>query len=208
MANVNQEQTAKENFENELDASFWNQRWHTGQTGWDIGYASPPITQYLEHYTNKNAAILIPGCGNAYEAEYLATNGFTNVTLVDIAEEAVARLAEKFKNTPQVKVLCEDFFHHQGQYDLIIEQTFFCAQVLERRKEYVQKMASLLRENGLLMGVLFGVHFEKQGPPFGGNKETYEVLFRSYFQIEKLATCYNSIHPRAGTELFFVFKKK
>ena len=31
-------------YDNELDASFWNERWITGQTGWDIGYASPPVT--------------------------------------------------------------------------------------------------------------------------------------------------------------------
>ena len=55
----------------ELDVAFWNNRWATGQTGWDIGYASPAITTYLQQYENKNAAILIPGCGNAHEAEFL-----------------------------------------------------------------------------------------------------------------------------------------
>jgi SAM-dependent methyltransferase len=195
-------------FKNELDASFWNQRWATGQTGWDIGYASPPITTYMEQYQNKNAAILIPGCGNAYEAEYLAANDFTNITLVDISAEAVAGLKEKFKASPQVKIICEDFFQHQGKYDLIIEQTFFCAQVKERRHEYVRKMAALLNDNGQLTGILFGVHFENPGPPFGGDKEEYITIFGLYFQIKKMEPCYNSIAPRSGTELFIQLIKK
>ena len=97
-------------FENELDASFWNQRWISGQTGWDIGYASPPLVKFMEGYPNKDAAILSPGCGNAYEAAHFADNGFSNITLVDISEEAVSRLREKFKHTPQIKIHCEDFF--------------------------------------------------------------------------------------------------
>lgn len=208
MENKDTDTGNKKMYENELDASFWNQRWKTGQTGWDIGYASPPITTYIDQYKNKQAAILIPGCGNAYEAEYLATHGFTNITLVDIAAEAVAGLRQKFKTFPQIKVLCEDFFLHKGKYDLIIEQTFFCAQVLERRKEYAQKMAELLNDSGQLTGVLFGVNFENPGPPFGGSSDEYKTIFDPWFRIEKMEPCYNSITPRAGSELFINFRKR
>ncbi|MBS1628345.1 MAG: methyltransferase [Bacteroidetes bacterium] len=194
--------------ENELNAAFWNECWQTNHTGWDIGYASTPLKEYINQYSNKKAAILIPGCGNAYEASYLIEKNFTNITLIDIAEEAVLRLKEKFKNYHQVTILCENFFQHQGKYDLIIEQTFFCAQVLERRKEYVEKIASLLNNNGKLIGVLFNVDFEKQGPPFGGNKVEYETLFSPYFHIHTMQSCYNSIQPRAGSELFINLIKK
>lgn len=198
----------KEKYENELDASFWNQRWQTGQTGWDVGYASPPITKYMEQYSNKHAAILIPGCGNAYEAEYLVTNGFTNVTLLDIAPEAVSRLKEKFIKSSHIKVLCGDFFEHEAKYDLIIEQTFFCAQVLQRREEYVRKAASLLKDKGRLTGILFDKIFGEQGPPFGGNKEEYKTIFTPYFHIKTMEPCYNSIPPRASSELFIILEKK
>lgn len=195
-------------YANELDASFWNARWKAGQTGWDVGYATPPITEYMQQYKNKNAAILIPGCGNAYEAEFLVENDFTNITLLDIAEEAVNKLKEKFKLSSQIKVVCDDFFNHQQKYDLIIEQTFFCAQVLERREEYVKKTSSLLNNNGQIMGVLFGVEFEKFGPPFGGNIDEYKKLFEPYFTIKTMDVCYNSIAPRANSELFINLLKK
>ena len=107
------------------DQTYWNTRWEKGETGWDIGYAAPAITEYMLQYPDKKAAILIPGCGNAYEAEWLAQQGFTNITVIDIAPKAVARLKEKFQHLLSVKIFCEDFFHHHGKYDLIIEQTFF-----------------------------------------------------------------------------------
>ncbi|MBX2931412.1 MAG: methyltransferase [Chitinophagaceae bacterium] len=195
-------------YANELDASFWNERWINKQTGWDVGYATPPITEFMKQYENKHAAILIPGCGNAYEAEFLIANGFTNITLLDIAEEAVKSLTEKFQSSTQINIVCDDFFHHQKKYDVIIEQTFFCAQVLERREEYIKKVHSLLNNNGQLIGVLFGITFEKEGPPFGGDIITYQQLFEPYFSIKTMEPCYNSIAPRAGAEIFIHLIRK
>lgn len=199
---------AARKYPNELGETFWNLRWQTGQTGWDVGYATPPITEYVNQYPDKNAAVLIPGCGNAYEAAYLLSKGFTDITLLDIAPEAVARLQQKFDGSPAIKVLNGDFFEHQGQYDLILEQTFFCSLVLERRQDYVLKMSELLKPEGRLAGVLFDVDFGKTGPPFGGSRDAYAALFQPYFNIKKLAPCYNSIPPRAGSELFFELTPK
>ena len=162
----------------------------------------------MQQYPHKNAAILIPGCGNAYEAEYLVTNGFTNITLIDISPKAAELLKQKFTNTTQVKVLCEDFFHHRGKYDIIIEQTFFCAIPPYRRKEYAQKAASLLNKDGKIIGVLFDKKFDKPGPPFGGCPCEYKPIFESHFIIKVMNECYNSIKPRAGSEVFINLVKK
>ena len=193
---------------NELNADFWNHRWKSGLTGWDIGYASPPLVEYMSQYEDKSVSILIPGCGNSYEAENLLSKGFDDITLIDISEELTNRLRERFKKAPQVKVIYEDFFNHVGQYDLILEQTFFCAQILERREEYVRHIASLLKRGGRLVGVLFNVDFGKEGPPFGGDENEYRKLFSGLFDIRVMSPCYNSIPPRAGSELFVVMVKK
>lgn len=193
---------------NELNADFWNHRWKSGLTGWDIGYASPPLVEYMSQYEDKSVSILIPGCGNSYEAENLLSKGFDDITLIDISEELTNRLRERFKKTPQIKVIYEDFFNHVGQYDLILEQTFFCAQILERREEYVRHIASLLKRGGRLVGVLFNVDFGKEGPPFGGDENEYRKLFSGLFDIRVMSPCYNSIPPRAGSELFVVMVKK
>ncbi|MNY60622.1 hypothetical protein D3C86_1972000 [compost metagenome] len=64
-------------------------------------------------------------------------------------------------------------------------------------------MIALLAPGGKLTGLLFNRTFEQPGPPFGGDKKEYEALFSSNVRIKKMETCYNSIKPRAGFELFF-----
>lgn len=193
---------------NILDEKYWNARWQNAETGWDIGYAAPAITKYVDGIKDKNIAILIPGCGNAYEAAYLIEQGFTHITLIDFAPKAVEHLQEKFGDNASIKIINGDFFEHEGSYDLILEQTFFCAILPNRRIDYAQKMQELLKVNGSLVGVLFDRDFGNPTPPFGGNKAEYLAIFEPYFTIEKMETCYNSIQPRAETELFINFNKK
>ena len=190
-----------------LDQHYWEAQYKTNATGWDLGKVSPPIKEYIDTLENKNSSILIPGCGNSYEAEYLLSKGFTNITLIDIAPSLVKNLQEKFKNNPNIKIVLGDFFEHEGQYDLILEQTFFCALPPELREKYVRKMYQLLSDKGKLVGLLFNKTFEG-GPPFGGSKTEYELLFKQYFDFIKMDLCQNSIKPRANSELFIEFRKK
>jgi SAM-dependent methyltransferase len=118
----------------------------------------------------------------------------------------VANLQEKFRNYPNIKIVLGDFFEHQGKYDLIIEQTFFCALPPTMRQKYVLEMHKILTTKGLLVGLLFNRTFDG-GPPFGGSKAEYELLFKDYFDFKIMETCHNSIAPRVNTELFFELQK-
>ena len=189
-----------------LDAAYWEAQYEAKTTGWDLGQVSPPIQAYVDTVADKNSRILIPGCGNSYEAEYLLEHGFTNITVIDIAPTPVAVLKEKFKNNPNIQIVLGDFFKHQGKYDLIIEQTFFCALPPTLRQKYVWKMHQLLAEEGILAGLLFNRTFES-GPPFGGSKEEYQKLFAAAFDFIKMDLSENSIAPRANSELFINLKK-
>lgn len=191
-----------------LDQNFWNQRWETQQTGWDIGYASTPLVSFMDSYLDKDAKILIPGCGNAHEAAYLLDQGFKNLTLIDIAPLAIENVRKRFKENPHIEIILGDFFEHVGQYDLMLEQTFFCALEPKLRTQYANKASSLLNKNGRIVGVLFGKEFEKEGPPFGGSKEEYVSIFEMAFEIERMDLCYNSIQARKGTELFINLRRK
>ena len=82
----------------ELNENFWNDKYTTNQTGWDLKAPSTPLKGYIDQLEDKNIRILIPGCGNAYEAEYLLEQGFTNITLIDISEIVVEKIKEKFKH--------------------------------------------------------------------------------------------------------------
>lgn len=190
-----------------LDKNYWNDRYTKGESSWDIGYISGPLKGYVDQLYDKNISILIPGCGNAYEAEYLLQNGFNNITLIDISTIAAEAIKEKFASYgDKIKVIRGDFFELQQKFELILEQTFFCALDPSLRKNYAEKMYDLLKTNGKLVGVLFNRSFD-DSPPFGGDKEEYMHLFAPLFDILVMEPAYNSIERRAGTELFIIARK-
>lgn len=83
-----------------------------------------------------------------------------------------------------------------------------CALDPSLRQAYTQKMHSLLDDNGKIAGLLFGIEFEKAGPPFGGSAEAYRQLFAPYFNIKTMEKAYNSVKPREGNELFIILIKQ
>ena len=185
-----------------LDQGFWTERYRQQETGWDIGYVSTPIKEYLDQIKDKSIKVLIPGGGNAYEAEYAWQLGFQNVWVVDISEEPLKNLADRCPDFPKEQLIHQDFFEHNGKYDLIIEQTFFCALNPELREQYAIKMKDLLKPQGKLVGLLFNVPLNQDKPPFGGHKSDYMALFKQYFKLHRMEEAYNSIPSRQGKELF------
>jgi thiopurine S-methyltransferase len=191
-----------------LNSNYWKERYNTHQTGWDAGIITTPIKEYIDQLKDKSIKILIPGCGNAHEAAYLWQQGFTNVFLLDYVAEPLNNFSEQFPEFPKEQLMLKDFFELNEKFDLILEQTFFCALDPSLRKAYAEKIHSILNPDGKLVGVLFNCEFEKQGPPFGGTKSEYLTLFESYFEVHKMEDCYNSIQPRKGNELFVILGQK
>ncbi len=193
-----------------LNDNYWSERYAAAQTGWDLGTVSPPIKAYIDQLQDKSIRILIPGCGNAYEAEYLLSQYFENITLIDISELLVNNINSiysKYIENSKLSVIYDDFFNHAGEYDLILEQTFFCALDPYLRESYAKKMHELLAPHGKLVGVMFNREFQG-GPPFGGSAEEYKGYFEPYFEFKAFEPCHNSIEPRSGAELFVNLTKK
>lgn len=191
-----------------LDSNYWKERYKTNQTGWDAGTITTPIKEYIDQLKDKSIKILIPGCGNAHEAAYLWQQGFTNVFLLDYVAEPLNNFSKHYPDFPKSQLLLKDFFELDEKFDLIIEQTFFCALDPQLRSSYADKMYQILNPEGKLVGVMFSSEFEKEGPPFGGTKSEYQSLFERYFNIMKMEVCYNSINPRKGNELFILLCPK
>ncbi len=190
---------------------YWSQRYKEARTGWDIGSPSAPLKEYIDQLSDKTLQILIPGAGNAYEAEYLWKQGFKNVCILDISELPLQEFQQRNPDFPTENLLCEDFFEHTGTYDLIFEQTFFCSfpPLPETRKKYAKHVAKLLKPAGKLVGVWFSFPLtgDMEKRPFGGSKEEYLSYFEPFFDIKIFEKAYNSIAPRAGNELFGIFIK-
>jgi hypothetical protein len=204
-----------------LNAEYWQERWTNEQTGWDIGHPNHGLIAEVKSRFPKTSKILIPGAGRGHEAEALWEEGYLNTYVCDWAPEAFESLAKsevllrvqrevppkagaKTFLTPEEaksRLIVADFFTLEGSYDLLLEQTFFCAIDPSQREQYVEQAAHLLKPLGMWMGIFFDCHFPTEGPPFGGDKETYRRLFEKHFEITKLERFEGSIGPRLGKEL-------
>ncbi|MFZ9754711.1 MAG: methyltransferase domain-containing protein [Bacteroidia bacterium] len=188
---------------------FWNGKYQVGETAWDLNGPSPALVKAFAKWQNKEARILIPGCGSAWETDALLEMGFTHITLIDIAPDLVAQLKTKYADrADRVTVLEGDFFQLEGQFDVVVEQTFFCALPPLLRSAYVRKMYHLLASKGEIVGLLFNRDFEQDGPPYGGTAEEYKGLFEPYFHLLTMENSVDSHPKRLGTELFITFEKK
>jgi SAM-dependent methyltransferase len=191
-----------------FDEQFWNNKYKNNKIGWDLGDVSPPLKAYFDQLENKALKILIPGGGNSYEAEYLFNNGFKNVFVVDVSEIALKNIKQRVPNFPEEQLIHSNFFDLDTSFDLVIEQTFFCAIHPDLRPKYAAKMNSILNPKGKLVGLLFNAKLNEDHPPFGGDKEEYLKYFQPYFSAIKMEFCYNSYSNRVGMELFIQLHKK
>ncbi len=197
--------------QNTEQQTYWTQRYQEEKTGWDIGYPSIPLQTYIDQLEGKNCAILIPGAGNAYEAEYLWNKGFENVTVLDISKIPLQAFRDRNPGFPEKQLIEGDFFKHQGTYDLILEQTFFCSFIptSENRSRYAKQMHALLKPKGKLVGLWFDIPLkgDMEKRPFGGDRTLYLSYLSPHFEVHRFEKCYNSITPRTNQELFGIFIK-
>ncbi|MBN2893802.1 MAG: methyltransferase domain-containing protein [Bacteroidales bacterium] len=192
----------------DFNVEYWDNLFLNKKTGWDIGYAAPAITEYFDQIKDKNVKILIPGAGNAYEAEYLNNNGLKNTYVLDFSTEAIKSFKKRCPNFPDERIIIQDFFEHTNKYDYIIELAFFTSFTPENRNKLVQKLSKLLNEKGKYVGLLFTHEFEKPYPPFGATKQIYDDLFLKYFNYKTFEIAYNSIKPRKNREYFIILEQK
>ena len=191
----------------DLTESFWDNRYKLHDTGWDLGEISPPLKAYFDGLTNKDLKILIPGGGNSHEAEYLHNKGFKHVYVIDLSKTALENLKLRVPSFPENHLIHGDFFDIDMVFDIIMEQTFFCAINPNLRHAYAEKAFNLLNKTGQIIGLLFDAPLNETRPPFGGSKAEYLDYFKPYFDVSLMEVCYNSHQTRAGRELFIRLKK-
>ena len=193
-----------------LDKNYWDKRYIYNKTEWDLGTFSPPIIHWLDQQKDKTINILVPGAGFGHEVIYAFENGFNNVYYLDYATKAVIKFKEKCPKFPEKQILIQDFFKLKKNdfFDVILEQTFFCALEPSLRNEYVIKCHKLLKNEGKVIGLLFNTNFNHDGPPFGGGTDDYIALFSKNFNLLEMGNSIHSVKPRKGNELWIEFEKK
>ena len=154
---------------NKLRRGFWNGKYADRHTPWDLGRESEPVRRLAASHFPSAGRVLIPGCGRGYEAVYLAERGY-RVTAVDFADEAVRFLRELAGEKGVIlEILQEDLFSldaaRNGTFDVLLEQTCFCAIDPSLYRDYEQMAHRLLAPGGRLLGVFMEVK-DIEGPPY------------------------------------------
>ena len=197
--------------EKEYSKEDWQGHYESNDLGWDLGEVAPPFVQLWKEEKLPVGKVLVPGCGRGHEVVFLAENGF-EVTAIDFSEGAITHLENALKERNlKGRVLHQDFFSlddsHDGVYDLVLEQTFFCAIAPRQRQDYALNVARILKPGGMLVGLFY--HTDKEGgPPYNTTREDIESSFSKNFEIQQLDKTSLSAEQRKDKEWLGILKRK
>jgi hypothetical protein len=184
---------------------FWDERFERGYTPWDQAGVPASFKAFVERHSPM--PVLIPGCGSAYEAWWLAERGWP-VRAIDFAPNAVeAARAQLGAHADVVEVA--DFFTYQPPFEpgWVYERAFMCALPPSRRDDYVARMAALLPAGGLLAGFFF-IGATPKGPPFGIERADLDALLSPHFELLEDEPVNDSIAVFAGRERWLTWRRR
>jgi hypothetical protein len=186
---------------------FWDERFDRRFMPWD--QAGVPEAFQAFALANRNALpnVLIPGCGSAYEALWLAQEKW-HVKAIDFSASAVAAAREQLGEHADV-VEQADFFAFQPPFETnwIYERAFLCALPRHRWQDYAARMAALLRPGALLAGFYF-LGATPKGPPFGIERDALDALLTPYFELVEEHEVTGSIDVFAGRERWLTWRRR
>jgi len=186
-------------------AEFWDERFRQGFTPWDQAGVPAAFAAFVAR--TAPLRVLIPGCGSAHEALWLAQAGWT-VRAIDFSADAVA-VARKQLGSHAALVEQADFFAYQPPFspEWVYERAFFCALPPQRRAAYVARMAELLPTGGLLAGFFFFGDSPK-GPPFPIGRAELDALLAGSFELIEDESVNDSIPVFAGRERWMSWRRR
>lgn len=185
---------------------FWDSRYRDNVTPWDAGKVPAALRAY-ETSLAPGAKILIPGCGSAYEAAYLAGRGF-DVLAIDFSPAAIEAARKTAAALGDIVRLADFFeFDFDAPFDILYERAFLCALPRKMWERYAERSARLLKPGGVIAGYFFFADSPK-GPPFGTSATELEALIGPCFTRTDEQTVTDSIDVFAGKERWMVWRRR
>jgi SAM-dependent methyltransferase len=199
------------NHDNINNPEFWESRYNSRETGWDLGQATPVFEEISQKI--KPGRICILGCGNGYDAMLFSRKGF-DVTAVDFAPTPIRRIKKAAKKQSlNISTVQDDIFNlsskYKNSFDYIVEQTCFCAIDPLKRLQYSCLAYDILKTGGQLIGLWMPLDkdIKDGGPPFGVEEKEVKHLFSKNWIIKEDRFPSKSIEPRKGREKLIIFQK-
>ena len=187
-------------------ASFWDERFERGVTPWDQAGVQPAFEAFA--LAHPGLPVLIPGCGNAWEAGWLADRHH-HVRAIDFSPAAVASAREVLGAARAASVEQADFFTYQPPFapGWVFERAFLCALPKAQRSRYATRMAELLPAGALLAGFFF-LGDTRSGPPFGIDRAELDALLAPHFELIHDQPVDGSIPVFVGRERWLTWRRR
>jgi methyl halide transferase len=199
--------------------AFWEEVYRGGRAGWDLG-GPTPVFQRLAAEAERTGKsgdgfapgrMVVLGAGRGHDAREFARHGF-DVTAVDFAADAVRSMREMSDPLAPIKIVQMDMFQlpadWNGTFDYLLEYTCFCAIDPQRRGQYADVVAGLLKPGGLYIDLAYPLDSHAGGPPFAVSVPEIMRLFgeRGFSLLQRGRTA-NSVPARRGREELLIFQK-
>lgn len=195
------------------DPEFWHSKWASNQIGFHLDDVNPLLIEHW-HKTEpkREEKIFVPLCGKSEDLVWLATK-HNQVHGVELSSIAVRSFFAEHFYTPlviqlnahhelyqfdELSIYTGDYFTAPVEtYDIVYDRAALVALPEEMRKEYVERLKSLLNPGGrILLVTLDYEQHEMAGPPFSVPQEEIEQLFAE-FSVERLhQDSANAQHPK------------
>jgi SAM-dependent methyltransferase len=186
--------------------AFWDERFERRFMPWDQAGVPSAFQAFASRHNG--AAVLIPGCGSAYEALWLAGQG-SPVKAIDFSPAAVAAAREQLGAQHAHLVEQADFFAFEPPFEpaWVYERAFLCALPPGRRTDYARRMAELMPKGALLAGFFF-FGATRKGPPFGIERAELDALLTPYFDLIEDEAVSDSIPVFAARERWLTWRRR
>jgi len=188
----------------------------TIQTGWYQPVPKISLDLIASSQISYDALIIDVGGGDSLLVDHLLAQGYKNITVVDIAENALDRARKRLgQEAERVNWICQDIrnFEPEQHYDLWHDRAcFHFLTDISEREVYRQKvLKSLVPSGNLILGA-----FSKEGPTQCSglpvkqyNWEEMQQIFDKHFElVESLYSDHMTPMKASQNYVFCSFKKK
>lgn len=188
----------------------WEADYERGTDGWDQGGPTPVFQRLAANGHFKPGRMIVLGAGRGHDAREFARHGH-QVTAVDFAAYAVREMHRLSDPAAPINAMQHDLFRLprelDGQFDYVLEYTCFCAIDPQRRSEYVDVVARLLKPQGTYIDLAFPLDRHDGGPPFTVSiDEVIDLFTARNFALIQRETPIDSVKPRQGLEELLIFQ--